>query len=117
MKNINKLFIDDIRTPPKNDFYIIKRDFNESIKYMESFWCPEFISFDHDLWLEKNGDELNWYTIVKWIIEKDINEGWNFIPKNFNFKVHSMNPIGKKNIEDYFNNYFKFKNTNKKEKI
>lgn len=31
-------------------------------------------------------------------------------PENFSFYVHSANPVGKKNIEAYLNNYFEFKN-------
>lgn len=103
-----KLFIDDERFPKDEDF-IITRSFKETIEYLKKNWCPVFITFDHDLGLNKDWKELNWYDIVKWIVEKDLKSNWKFIPTNFSFSVHSMNPVGRKNIEDYFNNYLKFK--------
>lgn len=66
---------------------------------------PSFISFDHDL-----GDgESTGYDIAKWIVEMNM-DGVVKIPKDFSFYVHSKNPIGKKNIESYLNNYLEFKN-------
>lgn len=124
-----KLFIDDERYPLKDwtqkiineriedvkdlidDSYIITRTFNESINYINKYWCPNFISFDHDLGTESNSDIIakSWYDVTKWLVEKDMEMNWNFIPKNFDFQVHSMNPIGKANISWYLNNYFNFK--------
>lgn len=65
---------------------------------------PEFISFDHDL-----GDttEFNGYEIAKFLVESDM-DGVYKIPDNFGFFVHSQNPVGKKNIELYLNNYLEF---------
>ena len=52
----------------------------------------DFISFDHDLGEEKSG-----YDIAKYIVE-------NNIPIKA-FSCHSMNPVGKKNIEELLTHY------------
>ena len=48
------------------------------------------------------------YDIAKWLLEMDIT-GKYLIPDDFEFNVHSANPIGKENIEIYWNNYLKFR--------
>ena len=64
---------------------------------------PNFISFDHDL----GKDEQTGYDIAKWIVEMDM-DGVIIIPNPFVFYVHSQNPVGKKNIQNYLDNYMKF---------
>lgn len=98
-----KLFIDDERFPVTSD-YIIVRSYDEAIQYMTEHWCGDFITFDHDL-----GEGLSWDDICKWIIERDIYQRWHFIPDNFSFDVHSMNPIWRKNIKDRLNRYLQYK--------
>jgi len=115
MKEIN-LFIDDERFPTfiweENKNFIIKRNYNETIEYLKSLnKSPIFISFDHDLWVMENWEiGKTGYDIVKWLVEYDIKNNWKYIPNNFRFNIHSMNPIGWKNIKDYINNYLKLKN-------
>jgi len=114
MKNI-KLFIDDERFPEfinqKSEDFIIIRNYNDTIKFLKSLeTIPEFISFDHDLGLDNNWKI--WKTgmdIVKWIVEHDIKNNWKYITNNFQFSVHSQNPVWWKNISDYLNSYLKFK--------
>jgi len=100
-----RLFIDDERLAAlKNgEMILIVRNFEEAVEIMESLGCPEFISFDHDLGEEsKTG-----YDIAKWIVEKDMDEDQEFIPDEFEYYVHSQNPIGKSNIEGLLNSYIK----------
>jgi len=93
-----KLYIDDIRDP-KEVFDHIARSSKESIIKLRVLGCPDYISFDHDL----GGDDTA-MKIVKWMVERDLdNPGW--IPDNFEFNVHSANPVGKANIEGYLNCY------------
>lgn len=54
--------------------------------------CKIFVSFDHDL-----GFGVNGYDVAKWIVE-------NKIPIA-GFAVHSMNPVGAKNIIDLLTHY------------
>ena len=113
------LFLDDIRYPDsfvnsnntpsnyllsiasnikKNDIislYII-RTYDEFVLHISLFGLPDFISFDHDLGNDKDG-----YDCAKWLVEYCMNNDCD-IP---NYIVHSMNPIGKENIEKYLNCY------------
>lgn len=98
-----RLYIDDIRTP-KTDNWEIVRTSQEAIIFMAENGCSNYISFDHDL----GGDDTS-MKVVHWMIEKDLEEG-NFIPDNFEFNVHSANPVGVKNIEGLLNNYLQFRN-------
>ena len=93
-----RLYIDDIRNP-KGEFHYIARTSAEAIKMMECC-CPTYISFDHDL----GGDDTA-MVVIKWMIEKDLDEGGTFIPDNFKFNVHSANPVGAANINGYLNCY------------
>jgi len=56
-------------------------------------------------------DEATGYDIAKELISRDMDEKpWVDIPPDFQFYVHSKNPIGAKNIQMYLNNYLKLKN-------
>lgn len=63
---------------------------------------PNFITFDHDL----GRNEPTGYDIVKWMVEMTL-DGVIKMPENFDFYVHSLNPIGKQNIEKYLINFLK----------
>lgn len=77
----------------------------EAKKIIKDKGCPVFISFDHDL----ADSDQNGFSLAKWLVEKDMDSNQNFIPKEFTFKVHSANPIGKANIESYLNQYLSTK--------
>ena len=67
--------------------------------YIEREGCPDFISFDNDLMRELEGVDL-----AKWLVEKDLDNP-GFIPKNFQFFVHSQNIEAKKRIYGYLGQY------------
>lgn len=73
--------------------------------YIERHGCPDFISFDNDLMRELEGVDL-----AKWLVEKDMDDP-SFMPKDFNFFVHSQNPIAKERIYSYLGQYLSMKNT------
>lgn len=106
LKNM-RLFIDDTRVPRQvglpNEDYTIVRDYATAIAIIELF-APQVISFDHDLQdYDKSGKEWTGYDIAKTMIEYD-----RHIPiftKQFQYNVHSMNPVGKKNIENLLSDY------------
>lgn len=98
-----KLYLDDIRMPTEPEWKVV-RSFNDAISLINGLGCPEFISFDHDL----GRDSLTGYDLAKWIVEKDLDNP-GFIPKNFEFNVHSANPVGAENIERYLNKYLEFR--------
>ena len=106
-----KLFIDDERFPPKDGGnWVIARHWEDVMMMLRIHGMPKFISFDHDL-----GDvKHDGYDIAKFIVDLDIsgkqNDDTDFqIPDNFTFYVHSQNPIGKRNIEMYLQNYLNFR--------
>ena len=76
---------------------------------MKEYGIPSYISFDHDLGVDENGNvQASGYEIAKWLVEMDMT-GKYTMPDDFEFNVHSANPIGKENIEAYLNNYLEFR--------
>lgn len=101
------LFIDDERLASLEDDeeMVVVRNYDEAIEVMKNLGCPNFVSFDHDL-----GDtNANGHEIAKWMVEQDLNEEGQFIPADFEYVVHSQNPIGKSNIEGVLDNYLAVK--------
>lgn len=96
------MYIDDIRNPKEPSYYRIVRNSDAAIKMMESFGCPDFITFDHDL-----GGEDTSMSVIKWMIEKDLDMHGMFIPIDFEYSVHSANPVGSGNIESMLESYLK----------
>jgi len=125
--NNMKVFLDDVRVPydvfrlninplyEKNEDWVIVRNYYEFINYITKFGLPEFVSYDHDLsfdhYLEENQSDIDYenleektgYDACKWLckycLENDLP-----IPSYY---VHSANPVGKKNIETYLENFKK----------
>ncbi|MEA3290298.1 MAG: cyclic-phosphate processing receiver domain-containing protein [Campylobacterota bacterium] len=103
-----RLYLDDIREP-KDDSFIIVRNYDEAIEFIKQNGIPPYISFDHDLGCDKNGDVLkSGYDFAKWLVDMDI-DGIHSFPDDFKFNVHSANPIGRNNIEAILHNYLDFK--------
>jgi hypothetical protein len=95
------LYLDDIRWPPKGRDWKIVRDVAEAVEYCQENGCPRMVSFDHDL-----GDGIpTGFDFAKWLCEMDMDCGGKFIPTDFEFFVHSANPVGKANIEGYLSGY------------
>jgi len=111
----------------EEDWYIA-RNYNEFVEIVEALGMPGVVSFDHDLADEHyrvsmyNEDEhySNYYNdgtfkektgyeCAIWLV--DYHMSLNELEKLDNpfpqYMVHSMNPIGKKNIETYIQNYIK----------
>ena len=106
------LFIDDERSPPNDGRdWKIARSYYDVGNLIYDLGMPSYISFDHDL----GENQKTGYDIAKYLVMCELNE-WidsrgnimNF-PENFDFYVHSQNPVGKTNIEMYLNNYMKHK--------
>lgn len=107
------LFIDDERDPNevywvapvdlyKQGEWIICRQWDDVLIHIKTFGMPKVISFDHDL-----GDvKSDGYQIAKFLCDLDMNGSNDFrFPDEFEFFVHSQNPVGAKNIRDYMTNY------------
>lgn len=98
------LYLDDERDPKTNREWIIIRSFDEAMAYFEANDCPSYISFDHDLGTEKTG-----YDVAKMLVEKDMDEEMLYIPNDFEYNVHSANPVGRENINMYLLTYLKMR--------
>lgn len=104
-----RLFLDDERFPPNDGMdWVIVRDYASATEFVMKNGGPLFCSFDHDL-----GSGPSGYDFVKWLVEHDqnsIEDGKGDVLTNeFNFYVHSQNPVGKENIVRHMKNYLKFK--------
>lgn len=133
------IFLDDVRIPLQafdytkdmeylQDKWKVVKNYDEFITYTLEYFknnkqLPEMFSFDHDLspemyenvplsenekidygkFKEKSGMEC-----AKWLVDFCIDNNVK-LPK---YKVHSMNPAGKKNIESLLQNFEKFQKEN-----
>lgn len=100
-----KLYIDDIRVPKTDGNWIILRTSDEAIEYVKKHGLPNFVSLDHDL----GGDDTV-MIFLKWLIEYDLDN--DIIPIEFEYNVHSANPVGILNITGLLDNYLNFKKNN-----
>jgi len=109
-----KLFLDDIRFPEDVKYYyksykniVICRSMDDAIWCVEHYGLPDFISFDHDLadthYISNDGEKTG-YTFAKWFCDYIIDNNLK-LPNNFEYYVHSMNPVGAKNISAYMENF------------
>lgn len=84
MRNKVYIYIDDMRQPLIPDAIWVK-NYDEAIAELSLVPYHNLtVDFDHDLGQGKTG-----YDIAKWLVEYNIKG---------NFRVHSMNPVGRNNI-------------------
>lgn len=108
------LFIDDERVPMdvtwgtwqdqalyRDSEWVIARDWLEVLDIVLSVGFPNMISFDHDL----GDNQKTGYEIAQRLCEM-VMDGMK-LPENFEFRVHSKNPVGAENIRGYMNNFLK----------
>ena len=100
------LYLDDIREPKDGKPWVIARTVQEAKNLVLKDGVPSFISFDHDIDPNYTG-----YDFAKWLIEQD-QDGLATFPPDFDFFVHSANPVGAKNIQGVLESYLRFKNQN-----
>ena len=119
------LFLDDYRIPEdafdytKNELYINKkwlvvRSYDDFVKFIQENGVPHTVSFDHDLadahytqeeiipydsYEEKTG-----FDCATWLINYCMD---NKLQLPTGILIHSMNPVGSKNIKSVFSTYNK----------
>lgn len=84
--------------------WILARSHDEAIKLIKEKGFPTFVSFDHDL-----GDGKDGIAVARYLIEADLDHG--SMPANFDFEVHSANPVGRANIRGLLENYISVRET------
>lgn len=100
-----KLWLDDLRPMPKG-FDVHAKTVEQALDLLASEQF-DFISFDHDLGTDSNGNlHLTGYDLAK-IIEKKAFEGKM---KPLGWAIHSANPVGRQNIERAMQNAERFWN-------
>ena len=119
------IFLDDIRVPtdvtwaniPADQHYSLVRSYKEFVDLITlRREVPKYVCYDHDLADTHYGHGLNnneipyesykektGYDAAKWLVNYCVERGIKHPP----YVVHSMNPIGKQNIESYINSYNK----------
>ena len=106
------LFLDDVRVPtdvtwaniPADQHYSLVRSYKEFVDLITLRGVPKFVCYDHDLADCDNIIEKTGYDCAQWLV------AYCFFEKNIKhppYVVHSLNPIGKQNIESYINSYNK----------
>lgn len=106
-----KMFIDDERFPPDDgEKWVICRNWGDVTEMVRTRGFPRFISFDHDL----GYGMASGYEIAHWLVEVDCTNNPDCVfPDDFDFYVHSQNPVGALNIESLLRRYFRFKKEGK----
>jgi len=119
------IFLDDIRVPtdvtwaniPVDQHYSVVRSYKEFVDLITlRREVPKYVCYDHDLADIHYGHGLNnddipydsykektGYDAAKWLVNYCMERGIKHPP----YVVHSMNPIGKYNIESYIDSYNK----------
>lgn len=100
---IYDLFLDDIRLPNyliDSRAMIVARTFDQAVELVKTLGVPDRLFLDHDLGRnEKTGmDFVKW--LADYIMEHDLE-----LPSNFQFNVHSANPVGKSNMLFYLRSF------------
>jgi hypothetical protein len=103
------LFIDDERDPPRDGRnWIVARHWEEVMMTLRRNGMPGYISFDHDL----GQDYHTGHDIAKLLIDLDMDGDDDFaLPPEFDFYVHSQNPVGRDNINGLLTKYLEFRNS------
>lgn len=94
-----RLFVDDERYPAQED-WIIARSCEEAIAYVRELGMPTHVAFDHDL-----GGALSGYDLALFLTNHALDG--NPFPDDFSYSIHSMNPIGRMNIQGLMNSFLR----------
>ena len=102
-----KLFLDDERYPTDNS-WVIARNYHDAVWYVTNYGLPRFISFDHDLAFDHytigKPHEFTGYDFAKWFANYVMDNEVDLDP-DFDYYVHSMNPVGAENIRTYMEHW------------
>jgi hypothetical protein len=91
------LFLDDERFPVE-DGWVICRSSQEAVAQVTAYGFPTKIAFDHDL----GGNDTS-ILFINWLLDQILDMKLT-IPKDFEYSIHSQNPVGVANIKHYMDN-------------
>lgn len=98
------LYLDDERMPKTDTKFFIVRNYKDFVYTIQKNGIPQYISFDHDL-----GDKFDGYDCANWLYTACMLSKTK-LPDNFNYNVHSANPVGAKRIVACMENLIKLQN-------
>lgn len=109
------VFLDDERNPEdvtwisykeKMSWIVVRtmQDFKDVVGNLLKLEDQFAVSFDHDIQDFSNGSELTGYDCIKWMVDECVSSDTKFPIAYF----HTQNPIGKKNMEGYYNSGLNF---------
>jgi hypothetical protein len=100
---MKKLYLDDVRFP-RTDGWSIVRSYEDFTQWILENGVPSVVSFDHDLGVDDQGNELkSGYDAAKWLCNYCAENG---LPLP-NCNVHSANPVGAENIRNLISSFQK----------
>lgn len=88
--------------------WVVARNYEEFVDYIQEFGMPNRISFDHDLGDvsdDPEHNEMTGYDAAKWLIDYCLEN--DVLPPMY--LTHTNNPVGNKNINDIIQSFIKFK--------
>lgn len=99
-----QIWLDDIRPAPEG--YMWFKSVNDTKSFIESKKdnsCVFMLDLDHDLgdYSYDGGDAIR---LIEWLLWEGYNE-MNWI--EFIFNLHTMNPVGKQNMQALIDRYFR----------
>lgn len=101
-----KIWLDDVRSPPDKEWIWCTTAWETIQCLVEHEGYVSVVSLDHDLGHDiKYGDG---YDVVSWI-ERNVAFDPDFpVPE---LKIHSANPVGRRNMESSIKSIMRFKNS------
>lgn len=100
---MKKLYLDDVRFP-RTDGWSIVRSYEDFTQWILENGVPSVVSFDHDLGVDDQGNELkSGYDTAKWLCNYCAENGLPLPSCN----VHSANPVGAENIRNLISSFQK----------
>ena len=104
-----KLYLDDIRNPHQSgyqdsEWIVCKNDKTFKDMFISFDSVITHISFDHDIdSYNDDGDEVTGYSCLKWLCVYILDNHLDI--SNLTLKFHTANPVGRVNMEVYWNNF------------
>lgn len=103
-RSVRRLLLDDERYPPDDgEDWAIARSFEEACAWVEANGYPRFVSFDNDF----GPDQREGWEFAQWLIDRDLDTG--SMPEDFDFYVHSQNPVRQADISARLRRYLEFR--------
>lgn len=107
-----KLFLDDERYPAeRHEDAIIIRTCEEAIEYVKEHGIPDMVMLDHDL----GYGIATGYDFVKFLVDYCIEHDHS--THMIMFSVHSMNPVGVRNMEQLWWGFMKHYDSSRGEDV